>query len=446
MNNKNILIIFFIFLIILQIENKFNKKSKELIKNTNYKIIPKKKKKVVDKKPYIDNFSHINIVYKNSKLIKTVKSKFQKIQIYYDKFFGYMLIIDNDVQITEHDQYIYHEMIVNFPLNYNHNGKKVLVIGGGDCGTVTEICKFNNIEEIIWIEIDKEVINICEKYFPHLSTGRYDKRTKLFIEDGAKWVKNNLEKYKKYFDFIIIDSSDYNTALTLFTFEFYSNVSKLLSEKGILNFNYSSIFWDDYSYMAPALKKIFKYVDFYKCNIPTYASGGYLFCFCSNKINVQNTPIQDKSYDTLYYNKNIHKSSLVLHDFYEKNNKIDIEPEKTLGYLYTFDVKNINSELLDNIEKLDELLNEIVKIFDLNILSTQKKKFKPIGVTILKLLSESHISIHTWPEYKKCSIDLFTCGKFKWNHDSKNNIIIYLMEFFNINENSIKFNYLNRSI
>tara|TARA_Y100000590_G_scaffold468297_1_gene650564 strand:+ start:1691 stop:2989 length:1299 start_codon:yes stop_codon:yes gene_type:complete len=432
MNNKCILLFFVFFILLILFSNKVNYKEK--LKNKNINNI------------YSDKFSHVNVVYKNSKLLETIDSKYQEIKIYYDIFFGYMLVIDNDVQITENDQYIYHEMIVNFPLNYNHNGKKVLVIGGGDGGTVTEICKFKNIDEIIWIEIDKEVINICEKYFPHLSSGRYDKRTKLIIDDGAKWVKNNLKIYEKYFDFIIIDSSDYTAALSLFTDEFYSNISKLLSENGILNFNYGSVLWDDFSFLDDSIyfKSIFKYIDFYKCNIPTYASGGYLFCFCSNKINVKNTPIIDKSYDTIYYNEKIHKSSLSLLNHYDE--LMDKNKEKhNLGYIYTFDIKNVNFELLNNINELDNLLNEITKKFNLTVISTQKKKFNPIGVTILKLLSESHISIHTWPEYNKCSIDLFSCSKFEWNYNN-NNIIKFLIIFFNITENDINFNYINRFI
>ena len=186
MNNIYILLFFVIFILLILLKNQMN--CKENLKNT---------KKSTNKNVYSDKFSKVDIVYKNSKLIEKINSKYQEIKMYYDTFFGYMLVIDDDVQITESDQYIYHEMIVNFPLNYNHNGKKVLVIGGGDGGTVTEICKFKNIDEIIWIEIDQEVINICEKYFPNLSSGRYDKRTKLVIDDGAKWVKDNLKTYKR---------------------------------------------------------------------------------------------------------------------------------------------------------------------------------------------------------------------------------------------------------
>lgn len=447
--NSGIIVIIFVLIIIFYTIC-LNKRKISNFKNNNIKKYPKRKlkNKKIPIKKYSDKYSHVDVIYKKSKLLETVKSEYQTIEIYDDDFFGYLLVIDDDIQITENDQYIYHEMIVNFPLNYNHNGKKVLVIGGGDCGTVTEICKYDNIDEIIWVEIDKEVIKICEKYFPELSKGKYDKRTTLVIDDGAKWVRDNLNKYSNYFDFIIIDSSDYTAALTLFTEEFYTNISKLLSENGILNLNYGSLLWDNFEYMDEniILKNIYKYVDFYKCNIPTYASGGYLFCFCSNKINVRNTPIEDKSIDTKYYNNKIHKSSLVLLNHYDKYVINNNEETRSLGMLYTVDIKNANSKLLDDINKLDILLEEIVKKYNLTILSTQKKKFNPIGVTILKLLSESHISIHTWPEYNKCSIDLFTCGKFNWTYNEKDNMIQYLMRFFDISENDIKFNYIDRRI
>ena len=68
------------------------------------------------------------------------------------------------------------------------------------------------------IEIDKEVINVAKKYFQKLTLGLNDKRTKLIIEDGYKWIKDNLDKYRGYFDVIIVDSTDYTTALTLVYF------------------------------------------------------------------------------------------------------------------------------------------------------------------------------------------------------------------------------------
>ena len=64
-----------------------------------------------------------------------------------------------------------------------------------------------------------------------------------------------------------------------------------------------------------------------------------------------------------------------------------------------------------------ELLRKIIQLFKLTEIkdSLSYHKFKPQGLTVNILLKESHIAIHTWPEKKKCTIDLFTCSKFKWN-------------------------------
>ena len=76
-----------------------------------------------DENYYIDEDKYIEIVYKNDKLIYQ-KSKFQEIEVYTNKFFGNILVIDDDIQLTEHDEDNYHEMIAHVPLNYMKMQKK----------------------------------------------------------------------------------------------------------------------------------------------------------------------------------------------------------------------------------------------------------------------------------------------------------------------------------
>ena len=74
-------------------------------------------------------------------------------------------------------------MIAHVPINYIPNAKKVLIIGGGDGGTLREVAQHPNIEEIYMIEIDKEVINTAKKYFKNCASAYNDKRLKLIIEE-----------------------------------------------------------------------------------------------------------------------------------------------------------------------------------------------------------------------------------------------------------------------
>lgn len=67
------------------------------------------------------------------------------------------------------------------------------------------------------------------------------------------------------------------------------------------------------------------------------------------------------------------------------------------------------ASLLNNMDYLNNVLSDIVKLCSLTVLDTSKHAFSPYGVTMCKILSESHISIHTWPELYSCAIDVYSC-------------------------------------
>ena len=80
------------------------------------------------------------------------------------------------------------------------------------------------------------------------------------------------------------------------------------------------------------------------------------------------------------------------------------------------DFKGIeNSELLNSMSELKDLLREICKTNDFNILNEVEKQFLPIGCSVLFLLSESHLSIHTFPEKNHISFDIYTCRQYSDN-------------------------------
>jgi len=400
---------------------------------------------------YIDEDDDVHINYINSNLLLKKKSKYQKIKVYNDKLFGNILVIDDDLQLTELDEKNYHEMLVHVPLNYNHNGKTVLIIGGGDGGTLREVCKYNNIKKIIMIEIDQMVIDISKKYFPKIASSYNDKRLELLILDGAKWIKDNLLKYKNYFDFVLVDSTDYSTALTLFTEEFYKNISIILTKDGILSFNCMSISYEEKEIqeLYKNMNKIFYYTNLYQVFIPTYVSGHYSFCFNSNKIDPLNTPINFQKFNEMktncaYYNENIHLSS-----FHLPNKLIKKVDEERLGTTYIMDIKNISFNILNNYKLLKKILHIIIRLYKLTIVNESFKIFKPQGITISIVLEESHITIHTWPEKGKCCIDLFSCSDFHWdfiNNNYKLNIKDILKYFFKNNVNDYNIKSINRYI
>jgi len=343
-------------------------------------------------------------------------------------------------------------MISHVPLNYIPNAKRVLIIGGGDGGTLREVCKHSNVKEIYLIEIDEEVINVSKKYFKNTSKSFDDKRLKLVIEDGYKWVKKNKKDMENYFDVIIVDSTDYNTALKLFSKKFYKMLSDIMKIDGILTFNCMGLSWEkeDVDEVIKDMKKNYKYVNLYQVFIPTYASGHYTFCFNSNTIDPMNTPIdiekfKNKNIDTKYYNIDIHKSSFHLPNEFLKGG----DKKERLGSNLLIDIKKVNFDLLNDLDYLTEVMLDISKLYNFNIISDSYSKFKPYGVTINFLLSESHFTLHTWPEKGKICLDLFSCGKFKWNFKNNNNkvnIIDILSNKLKVKKENIKVNWLDREI
>ena len=111
-----------------------------------------------------------------------------------------------------------------------------------------------------------------------------------------------------------------------------------------------------------------------------------------------------------------------------------------LGEHLLIDIICENYDILNSLEKLEELSDKLIKICKLTKLSKLKHKFEPQGITLITLLSESHLSMHTWPENKSICIDIFSCSD---NLDIKK-IKEILSQYFVINNIIIKL--VNRTI
>lgn len=252
--------------------------------------------------------------------IQSVTSDFQKIDVFETPEFGKVLVIDDYVMLTEKDEFIYHEMITHVPMAVNPNIKKVLVIGAGDGGTVRELTRYNSIERIDMVEIDKMVVDTCMEYIPQTASKLNDKKVNLFFEDGLKFVKRKNNEY----DLIIVDSTDpVGPGTELFTMEFYQNCFNALVDDGILvNQHESPYYAREAQSMQRAHKKIktvFPIAMVYQAHIPTYGSGHWLFGFASKKYNPL-TDLNENTWNsfgltTNYYNTDLHKGAFYIPNY-----------------------------------------------------------------------------------------------------------------------------------
>lgn len=159
------------------------------------------------------------------------KSAFQSIAIYETTHFGYLMTIDNIIMLTSYDNFLYHEMISHPALFTHPDPKDVVIIGGGDCGTLKEVLK-HPVTSVKQIEIDERVTRIAEIYFPELCTSNNDPRAALLFIDGIRWMK---EAPSDSVDVIIVDSTDpIGPAEGLFNHAFYEQCHRVLRKDGIL--------------------------------------------------------------------------------------------------------------------------------------------------------------------------------------------------------------------
>ncbi len=248
------------------------------------------------------------------------QSKFQKIDVFKSNEFGTFFTLDGLMMVTEKDEFIYHDMIVHTALATNPNIKKVLVIGAGDGGTIRELTRYKTIEKIDLVEIDEEVVTVCQKFLPQTSEKLEDERVSMYFEDGLKFVRMTEKKY----DLIIVDSTDpFGPGEGLFTAEFYGNCYKALSGEGILINQHESPYYDEFANnMKRAhkrIKEIFPICSVYQAHIPTYPSGHWLFGFASKK----HDPIKDLKKEewnklglkTKYYNTDLHVGCFALPNY-----------------------------------------------------------------------------------------------------------------------------------
>lgn len=194
---------------------------------------------------FTERYFHKNVAtsFKIKSVLHSEQSKFQKIEVLDTEGVGRLLLLDGKTMVSDHDEFVYHEVMGHIPSMVHPQIKNVLIIGGGDGGIVREYVKHPEIERIDLVEIDVRVIDVSREFFPDCTSGLSDKRVRICTEDGVEYIKT----FKNFFDVIIIDSTDpEDFAAGLFTQEFYRHVSNALTDNGIMMAQTENPFYDEY--------------------------------------------------------------------------------------------------------------------------------------------------------------------------------------------------------
>lgn len=160
------------------------------------------------------------------------QSPYQHIEIYDTETFGNLMVIDGCVMLTARDNFLYHEMMSHPALFTHKEPRQVVIVGGGDCGTLREVLKHPAVETAWQVEIDERVTRLAEQYFPELCTANGDPRANFFFGDGIKWMR---DVEPASLDVVIVDSTDpVGPAEGLFALDFYRDCLLALRPGGIL--------------------------------------------------------------------------------------------------------------------------------------------------------------------------------------------------------------------
>ncbi|TAH65613.1 MAG: polyamine aminopropyltransferase [Anaerolineaceae bacterium] len=280
---------------------------------------------------YTENHTeNVRFSTKVKRQLVSFQSDYQHIAVLETEEFGKILTLDGYLMVTEKDEFIYHEMIVHVPLATNLDIKKVLVIGAGDGGTIRELVRYPQIEQIDMVEIDHMVVEICKTHLQQTSCALDDPRVSIYYEDGLRYIRNIDDSQ---YDLILVDSTDpFGPGEGLFTKEFYGNCYKALNDKGILVNQQESTFYGSYLEVMKRshqkIKTTFPISRVYQAHIPTYPSGFWLFGFASKHYDpikdLQAQAWNDLGIKTKYYNTSLHLGAFALPNYVkEQLNEID---------------------------------------------------------------------------------------------------------------------------
>ena len=250
-------------------------------------------------------------------------SPYQKVRIFESPEFGRFLALNNMVMCTERDEFHYHEMIAHPVMQTHPNPQRVLVIGGGDGGTIREVLKYP-VERVTMVEIDEAVVRASKQFLPTISSEFGNPRLDLRIGDGIQYVR---EVEQESFDVIIVDGSDpVGPAEGLFSEEFYRNCMRALRKGGLLVTQGESPLFQEKAFKETnqVLKKIFgaekvKTLLFFA---PSYPTGMWSHqTACKGDLNPAKDFSQEKArlftkeHGLKYYSEKVHESAFQLPGF-----------------------------------------------------------------------------------------------------------------------------------
>jgi spermidine synthase len=164
--------------------------------------------------------------------LQSVTTPFQRISVYDTVSFGRVLTLGGSIALTDKDEAVYAELLVHPALSVAKHPRKVLILGGGDGGLAREVLRYADVEQVTVVEIDRQVVEVCARWFPNCAVGLRDPRVKLVYDDAHRFLRETKDR----FDVIIVDACELSGTPTeaFFGDSFAEGVFGTLAEGGIV--------------------------------------------------------------------------------------------------------------------------------------------------------------------------------------------------------------------
>ena len=273
------------------------------------------------------------------KIILSKQTGYQKIVVTKHKD-DLRLFLDGNIQFSSVDEYRYHEALVHIPFLYTNSHERVLILGGGDGLAVREVLKHQDVKEIVLVDLDKEMTNLCSEdvFISKLNNNSLKSdKLKILNEDAYVYVSKN----KELFDVIIIDLPDPNNeALNkLYTNVFYNYIRANLKDTGVMVVQSTSPYYAKNSFWCinKTIKTQFENVIPYHIQVPSFGEWGFNLAskqeLTRKELNVETKFLTNENIENLF---NFGKDEIVNLDNIEINDMF----KPSLMKYYSNDVQN----------------------------------------------------------------------------------------------------------
>ncbi|MEI9988900.1 MAG: polyamine aminopropyltransferase [Rhizomicrobium sp.] len=251
------------------------------------------------------------------------KSQFQRIRIFDSVANGRVMTLDDVVQITTRDESAYAEMLTHLPIFEHGRIERVMIVGGGDLSIADEALKHKGVREVVLVDIDGRVVELCREHFSEINAKAFkDRRLKIEIADAFEYLGRPASKGR--FDLVIADRPDpIGPGKALFGETFYDRVRDALKPGGLATFQTGVPFYQPWE-ITEALEELaefFPQSGLYLSVVPTYIGGFMALSWACKGAKRLGTPAgirkaaaayKKSRIKTDYYNDAIHGAAFAL--------------------------------------------------------------------------------------------------------------------------------------